>query len=245
MSKRIKFFFGHISVSILMALCASLIVFCYWYPSPLAAAVGVTHLFIMLLVIDVIVGPLLGLLVYKEGKKSLKLDLATVIVLQIAALGYGLYTIAQGRPAWIVYNSLSFVVVKNSDIEPKYLQQAEPKFQQPSWLHPTIVAIQSNVTGRQQKRLLDSAAQESNSTITRYPAYYTDLTHAKMRLQMNSSPVSILEQYNDKQTVSNTLRQYPEADAWMGLSAPVQDMVVLINKEKGEVVKIVDLRPWK
>ena len=29
------------------------------------------------------------------------------------------------------------------------------------------------------------------------------------------------------------------------LKANVVDMTVLINKEKGEVVKIVDLRPWK
>ena len=36
----------------------------------------------------------------------------------------------------------------------------------------------------------------------------------------------------------------PQADAWIALSAPVQDMVVLIDKEKGEVIKIVDLRPW-
>ncbi len=29
------------------------------------------------------------------------------------------------------------------------------------------------------------------------------------------------------------------------LKANAVDMTVLINKEKGEVVKIVDLRPWK
>ena len=243
MSKRIKFFLGHLSASILIALCLSVIVFFYWYPWPLAKAVGVTHLFCMLLIIDLIIGPLFGLLVYKQGKKTLKFDLATVIVLQIAALGYGFYTIGQGRPAWIVYNSLSFVVVKNSDIEPKYLQKAETKFQQPSWLHPNIVAIQSIYTS-QQKQIFDSPDQEHNNAINRHPAYYTDFANAKIRLQMNSSPVSALEQYNDKQMVFDTLRKYPKADAWMGLSAPVQDMVVLINKEKGEVVKIVDLRPW-
>ena len=54
-------------LSFLVALLVVGLVFFIWYPSPLATAVGVTYIFLMLLVIDVILGPLLGLLVYKEG----------------------------------------------------------------------------------------------------------------------------------------------------------------------------------
>lgn len=69
MSKRLKFSLSHLLLSFLIALLVIGLVFFIWYPSPLATAVGVTHIFLMLLVIDVILGPLLGLLVYKEGKK--------------------------------------------------------------------------------------------------------------------------------------------------------------------------------
>lgn len=69
MSKRLKFFIGHLSISFLIALVVVGVVFFIWYPSPLAKAVGVTHIFLMLMIIDVIVGPILGWLVYKEGKK--------------------------------------------------------------------------------------------------------------------------------------------------------------------------------
>ena len=93
MSKRLKFFFSHLLISFFIALVVVGLVFFVWYPSPLATAVGVTHIFLMMLAIDVIVGPLLGLLVYKEGKKTLKFDLGVIIVLQISALGYGIYSI--------------------------------------------------------------------------------------------------------------------------------------------------------
>ncbi len=73
MPKRIKFFLNHISISIFLALVAIVMVFFIWYPSPLATAVGVTHIFLMLLAIDVIIGPVLGFIVYKEGKKHLNL----------------------------------------------------------------------------------------------------------------------------------------------------------------------------
>ena len=68
MNKRIKFFLTHLSISFLIALLVNGLVFFIWYPSPLATAVGVTHIFLMLLVIDVILGPFLGLLVYKEAQ---------------------------------------------------------------------------------------------------------------------------------------------------------------------------------
>lgn len=45
MTKRLKFFFSHLSISILLALIIIAWVFLIWYPQPLAQAVGVTHIF--------------------------------------------------------------------------------------------------------------------------------------------------------------------------------------------------------
>lgn len=104
MSKRQKIFLSHLSISVLIALLVIGLIFFIWYPAPLAKAVGVTQIFLMMLAIDVIVGPVLGLLVYKEGKKPLKFDLSVIILIQISALLYGVYSIEQGRPAWLVYN---------------------------------------------------------------------------------------------------------------------------------------------
>ena len=82
---RIKAFLIHGLVSISVALLVIGLVFFIWYPSPLAKAVGVTHIFLMLLAIDVIIGPVLGFIVYKEGKKTLKMDLSIIITLQLCA----------------------------------------------------------------------------------------------------------------------------------------------------------------
>jgi len=60
MSKRLKFFLTHLSISLLIALLVIGLVFFVWYPAPLAQAVGVTHIFLMLLAIDVVIGPVLG-----------------------------------------------------------------------------------------------------------------------------------------------------------------------------------------
>ena len=86
LSKRTKFFLGHLGCSLLIALAIISVVFFVWFPTPLANAEGVTRIFWMLLIIDVILGPLLTLLVYKEGKKTLKMDLCIIILLQIISI---------------------------------------------------------------------------------------------------------------------------------------------------------------
>lgn len=243
MSKRLKFFLSHLSISFLIALLVIGLVFFIWYPSPLAIAVGVTNIFLMLLVIDVILGPLLGLLVYKEGKKTLKFDLSVIILIQIAALCYGVYSIEQGRPAWLVYNVDRFELVRKNELVDTNIQQAQPQFQKPSWFKPQYVATE--FTKDTQQRNDEMFAEVfSGISISQRPERYVELTQAKNQIQQRALPLVELQQYNPKTDVEKTLAKYPSATAFAPLKANAVDMTVLINKEKGEVVKIVDLRPW-
>lgn len=239
MSKRLKFFSGHILISILVALISIWLVYFVWYPAPLAEALGVGHLFLMLIFIDVMIGPLLGLIIYKDGKKSLRFDLIIIILIQIMAFGYGFNIIAQGRPVWIIYDSIVFHVIKNSDIDTSRINQAKPEFQNVSWLKPQFVNLDISSS-----QFRDNPP--ANGTIAMdHPMYFTDISNATSQMQSVSFPLSLLEKYNDNEQIRDVIQKYPQANAWLGLSASAKDMVVLINKEKGEVVKIVDLRPWK
>ena len=244
MSKRLKFFLSHLFISFLIALLVIGLVFFIWYPSPLATAVGVTHIFLMLLVIDVILGPLLGLLVYKEGKKTLKFDLSVIILIQIAALCYGVFSIEQGRPAWLVYNVDRFELVRKNEIVDTNIQHAQPQFQKPSWFKPQYVATEF-AKDTQQRNDEMFAEVFSGISISQRPERYVELTQAKTQIQQRAQNLELLKQFNDQQSVQKILAKYPQADAFVPLKATAVDMTVLINKEKGEVVKIVDLRPWK
>jgi hypothetical protein len=240
---RIKFFLSHLSISIFIALLVMGLVFFVWYPLPLAKAVGVTHIFLMMLTIDVIVGPLLGLLVYKEDKKSLKFDLTVIIAIQISALLYGIYSIEQGRPAWVVYNVDRFELVRKNEIVAQNINQAKPQFQQLSWLKPQFVATQFAQDVKQRNDDMFAEVLGGISLAQR-PERYVNFAEAKAQLQKRAQSLELLQQYNDKTVVKNILAKYPQATAFLPMKASAVDMTVLIN-HKGEVVKIVDLRPWK
>ncbi|MDA0696818.1 MAG: TfpX/TfpZ family type IV pilin accessory protein [Proteobacteria bacterium] len=243
MSKRLKFFLSHLAISFLLALIVVGLVFFIWYPSPLAKAVGVTHIFLMMLAIDVIVGPLLGLLVYKEGKKTLKIDLSIIIFIQVAALCYGIYSIGEGRSVWIVYSVDRFEIIRNNDIISDNIAQALPQYQYPSWFRPQFVGVE--FAKDKNIRSDDMFAEVLGGiSIAQKPERYVPLDKVKKQIQQHTQNLDALNQFNDKASVEKTLSKYPQATAFVPLKANAVDMTVLINKEKGEVVKIVDLRPW-
>lgn len=243
MSKRLKLFLTHLSISFVITVLVFGLVFFLWYPTPFATAVGVTHIFLMLLAIDVIVGPVLGLLVYKEGKKTLKFDLSVIITIQIAALCYGIFSIEQGRPAWLVFHADRFELVRKNDIILDNIDQAQPQFQQVSLAGPQFTAVKSASSVQQHQNDMFTEVLGGIS-IAQQPERYVELIQAKSPLQKRALPLEELKQYNSKIEVEKTLAKYPKADAWLPLKANAVDMVVLVNKEKAEVIKIVDLRPW-
>ena len=244
MANRFKFFFSHLAISLLIALLVIGLVFFVWYPSPLATAVGVTQVFLMMLAIDVIVGPFLGLLVYKQDKKSLKFDLSVVIGIQVAALCYGLFSIEQGRPVWLAYNVDSFELVRKNEIINDHIDQALPPYQNVPWFKPQYVAVQfaTDIKIRNDDLFTEILGGIS---LAQKPEHYVDFVQAKSQLQQRAKNLKELNHYNNAQQVDRILSKYPQATGFVPLKANAVDMTVLINKEKGEVVKIVDLRPWK
>jgi hypothetical protein len=243
MSSRLKFFLIHLAISFVIAFFVIGIVFFVWYPYPLAKAAGVTQLFLMMLTIDVIIGPLLGLIVYKQGKKTLKMDLGVIILLQIAALCYGIYSIEQGRPVWLAYNVDNFQLIRKNEILEDGLQKALPQYQQTSWLKPQYVGVE--LAKDIQTRNDDTFAEALGGiSIAQKPERYVPLDKVKKQIQQHAQNLDALYQFNDKASVEKTLSKYPQATAFVPLKANAVDMTVLI-KETGEVVKIVDLRPWK
>lgn len=193
--------------------------------------------------INIIIGPILGWLIYKEGKKTLKFDLSVIILLQIGALCLGMFSVEQGRPIWVAYTVDRFELVRKNELIQGNLKEAQLQFQKASWLKPQFVAVEFSKDKKQRED--DMFAEVfSGISIAQKPERYVDFSHAKLQIQQRALPLKELEQYNSKTEVEKTLAKYPKADAWLPLKANAMDMVVLINKEKAEVIKIVDLRPW-
>lgn len=243
LNKRIKFFLTHLILSLCLVVFIVLWGFFNWYPQPLPKAIGLTYIFSMLLVVDVIIGPVLGFIVYKQDKKSLKMDLGIIILIQLVALSYGVFSIFQGRPVWLVYYVDRFELIRNNEIVEENIEKALPQYRHPSWLKPQYVAVEFAKDTKQRQNDMFAEVLGGVSLAQR-PERYVPLLQAKTQLQLSALPLQALEQFNDKKQMQKILSKYPTANVWLPLKANKVDMVVLINKETAQVVKVVDLRPW-
>mgnify|MGYP001004888571 CR=1 FL=1 len=240
---RIQYFLIHFILSVFVASCCLAITFWIWHPEPLAKAVGVTHIFFMMLAIDVIIGPVLTLIIAKQGKKSLKFDLMVICILQISALIYGMYNITISRPVWVAFDTMRFELVQANNISKELIKKAIAPYNNLSLYRPQFVAVKpaENDLEKSNRTFLELQTGISPSM---QPTLYEPLSKQSNLIQRQSHSLGELYDFNKKSEVQIILDKYPQANAFVPLKANAVDMTVLIDA-KGEVVKIVDLRPWR
>ncbi len=242
-SSRITAFLIHLAVSALVALLTLALVFFVWYPGPLADAVGVKEIFLLILGVDVVIGPLMTLVVYKRGKKTLKFDLATIVVLQLCAFFYGLNAVAEGRPAWLVFNVDRFDLVRVNELDGRNIDAAKPEYRRASWVGPQWVAA----------RLPESVDERNTLTLEgvfaglglpQQPKYYLPLQDEAERIRAKAFSLNELRRFNTEEAVVEIQKRWPDADAWLPMMCRTKSVTVLINRTRAEIVAVVDLKPW-
>lgn len=143
---KFKAFSLHFVVTALVAALAALLVFKLWYPQPFADMMGGTKLFVLVVACDLVLGPLVSLVIYnpKKKRKELLTDYAVVVALQLAALAYGLHTVAQVRPAFLVFAVDRYTVVSAGELPAAEREKApRPEWRQANWLggYHTVYAV--------------------------------------------------------------------------------------------------------
>jgi hypothetical protein len=131
----------HLALSVAVAVMAGALVFALWYPSPFDEISGGRELFLLVMAIDVVVGPLITLAVFNSRKprRELARDIAVVVLLQAGALAYGLYTVALARPVVVSLEADRLRVVRAIDLSGVDLSRAPNGLQRLSWLGPRFV----------------------------------------------------------------------------------------------------------
>jgi hypothetical protein len=133
----------HATASLLVAVAAALLVFGLWYPYPYRDISGGRELFLLIVCVDVVLGPLVTLAIFNRKKpwKELRRDLAMVVVLQASALGYGLWSVFVARPVQLVFEVDKFRVVHAINIEPEWQKRIPRGLNAFPVLGPELMAV--------------------------------------------------------------------------------------------------------
>lgn len=240
MSFRKRYFLRHLSVSVLVGIASAAVVYFVWYPGIIAKAVGVSQIFLMMLCIDVIVGPILTFILAKEGKKGLWFDLIVIFILQLAALFYGMWHIAEGRPVWKVLNIYRVELIQAGDVDYK---NAVARFDHDSWTGPKWAMVRPAKDKVEESDWLMDELSGGKSPAKKAELYVPIEDHWADFMK-EIEPLSKLSNFNSQEDVDKILAEYPEADGFLPMMAPDLDMTVLVSKKEHKILGTVDLRPW-
>jgi hypothetical protein len=151
----------HFSLSIVVALLSAALVFGLWYPYPYRELMGGRELFMLVVTVDVVCGPLLTLVLYNPTKPRAELvrDLVLVALIQLAGLLYGLHTVMIVRPVYLVFEVDRFNAVSAIDIDEADLGKVKKPWDALPFWGPQVIATRPPKDNDEMMKSLDLSFQ--------------------------------------------------------------------------------------
>lgn len=182
----------HLLASLFVATAVAALVFLVWFPHPYRDLSGGIKLFLIIVCVDVVLGPVATLAVASAKKpiKTLKMDISLIALLQIGALGYGLWTVAQARPVYTAFEIDRFRVVHAVDINLFLLASARAEYQQLPLTGPQMIAVRPFVSN--EEKIEVTMAALSGATIGARPDLWMSYAEAAPAVLAASKPLGEL-----------------------------------------------------
>jgi hypothetical protein len=191
-----------------------------WFPTPYSKLSGGLELLVLLMVVDVVLGPVLTLVVAAPGKpmRVLARDLAVILAVQLTAFGYGLYTMALARPVGLVFEVNHMRLISSADIDPDLLHSAPAGMRELSWTGPRVFASVKPTDAKELLEAIDFGL--AGVDLGMFPKHWRPYSAQQATAWQVATPVAAL------------IQQHPRAAGSIERTAndagvPVQQMKVL------------------
>ncbi|MFZ5511400.1 MAG: TfpX/TfpZ family type IV pilin accessory protein [Pseudomonadota bacterium] len=229
----------HLALSAFVAGLSAILVFWLWYPTPYRDISGGRELFILVISVDLVLGPLLTFAVFdlRKGWSHLSKDLAIIVAFQMAGLAYGIYTTIQARPIALVFEVDRYRVVTAAMVDHQELHAAPPEFRTLPLTGPWLLGTRKSEP-EEVLRSVELASQGID--ISQRPSYWRPYDQSRQDVAAKARPASqLLKQYPDArdEITAEIHRQGLEIHSafFLPLVARTQGWSVLLN-QRGDVV---------
>jgi hypothetical protein len=248
MPPRISAALIHLSISATIAFLVFLAIYFVWYPHVLFEGAGGKELFLLIVGVDVTVGPLATLVIYKPGKWGLKFDLVCIAIVQLSALVYGVHVMFEARPVYIAFVVDRFAIVRANGFPPGALEKGHAKgYDDLSWTGPKFVGVKLPTNPDEQFKVMISGFGGTDAEY--YPQYYVPYDDVRKFVQAAGLPLATLRKRNPERLADIDAAVlstgHKEDDLrFLPMRSDKKDLTVFVDKATGDVLKITSLVPW-
>lgn len=243
---RIRAFATHFLLSLLIVSLVLTVVLAFWYPTPYFQIVGTTDALKILICVDLVLGPLLTLVLFKPGKKGLLFDMACIAVMQISALAYGVSILHEERPYFAVFAQDRFEVLAYKDIVHEQLDSGitEKPLRGPGY----VVATMPDDKAEWEKAFEDILFH-GQPDIQYQPRFWTNYADRSELVVKNAKPLSHLIAANPQaeQDVQAIVARFESADqlGFVPVIGKKQPFAMVVDKTSRKPVDIIDADPFR
>lgn len=231
-------------ISAAIAAVALFVMLRIWYPPPLFTAEGGSDILLILIGVDVVIGPLITLVIFRSGKPGLRFDLTVIALLQAGAMLYGTHVMFVARPVYIAFMDGQFETVRANDLDPANVARAaRPEFRSVPLTGPQFVAVELPKDMNVLKELI-AEAQKGGEVAQHMPRFYVPYSGYRAQAVAKSRPLEDLRKYDKSMSeridraIGGTGRSASDL-AFIPLQTRSGWGAVLVDGKTGDVVKIL------
>ena len=240
----------HLTISATIAAMVLALMLLVWYPQPLFAAVGGQQVLLILLGVDLSLGPLATLIIFtaKKSRRALVFDLSVIATLQIAALIYGMSVVFHARPVFVAFSKNSFDLITANMLNDEDIAKAKyPAYRHLPLTGPVYVFSEMPTNIKEQNEVVLNAF--SGKDLPEFPQFYLPYADHQTAAGAAAKPLAELRKLNVDRTaeIDNAVRDSGRTEAEMGylpLRAKYQNQAILVGKNDGKVLAVLPLQPW-
>lgn len=136
----------HLFISAVISLGVAGLIVGIWYPHDYLWLAGGLDLLLIIVSVDVVVGPFLTLLVFDKRKtrNHLALDVAVIAIVQLCALVYGVHTTYLARPVVLAFEGDRFRLISAVEVMAEELNDAQDEFRRLSLGKIKVIAVRKS-----------------------------------------------------------------------------------------------------
>jgi len=247
---RTKAFAIHLTISAVIASAVAALMFLLWYTPAFFAAAGGKNLLMLILGVDVTLGPLITLIIFnaKKSRKMLAFDFSVIAILQISALLYGTNIMFDSRPVFIAYMQDKFAVATADMVLDLNLEKVhDPRFKSLPLTGPVYVFSEMPTDANEKSNV--ELATALGMGLQNFPQYYKPYAEKMSLAGQTAKPLSALKKLNEDRVkdIEHAILSSGRAETDLGF-LPLQgvgvNMTVLLDKRDGTVLDILNLNPY-
>ena len=248
---RPRAFLSHLALTAVVVGAVCALIFFVWYPHPYFQAVGAWNVLRILVGVDLVLGPVLTLILFKPGKRGLKFDLAFIACVQIAALVYGVNVIYGERPYFNVFAVDRFTVYAYRDVDGEqwHAALATGRLDAKPGRGPALVVATRPTDPVAFQRLVDETTVGGKPDIDRRPEFWSRYDEAVAQVVARQRPLTTLRAARPESAaaivaLAARLGLPEERLGFVPMIAKNRDVSMVVDAATGEPLEVLDVDPW-